>query len=83
MQKELTDIDRMIMESHYLNALEIESRAETPLSEMERQDYIGKIQSQAEMIAQFKVMLESLQKVLDAQDVKDLKQQELIASLTA
>ena len=66
MQKPMTDIDRMILESHYLNALEIESRAEIPLSEMERQDYIDKIQSQAEMIAQFQGMIDSLQKILDA-----------------
>ena len=59
MQQPMTDIDRMIMKAHFLDALEIESRADKSLSEMERQDYIDQIQSQAETIAQFKGMIES------------------------
>lgn len=83
MQKPLTDIDRMIMESHYLNALEIELRAETPLCEMERQDFINLLQSKDETIAQFKNMISSLEKVLDADAVERRNLLDQIAKLTA
>lgn len=83
MQKELTDIDRMIMESHYLNALEVESRAETPLSEMERQDFLNLLQSKDETIAQFKSLISSLEKALDADAVERKTLLEQIAKLTA
>lgn len=43
MNYEHIDIDRMVMESHYLHALDIEdSQREGSLSDMERQDYINK-----------------------------------------
>ena len=66
-----------------ITSVVIESRTDKFLSEIECQDDIDKIQSQAEMITQFKGMIESLQKILDTQALKDLKQQELIANLTA
>ena len=39
-KKKHADIDRMVMESHYLESLERESSPS--LSDMERQDYIGR-----------------------------------------
>ena len=49
-----TDIDGMIMGAHYLHALDKESLASKPLSEMERGDYIDKINSLSTAINQFK-----------------------------
>lgn len=46
MNYEHIDIDRMVMESHYLHALDIEdSQREGSLSDMERQDYIDIIKT--------------------------------------
>lgn len=36
-------VEKMIMQAHYLEALEMESKAERPLSDMERQDFINTI----------------------------------------
>ena len=43
MKKKVQTVEEMVMRSHYLNALDIESRAEKPMSEMERQDFINTI----------------------------------------
>ena len=43
MKKKIQTVGEMVMRSHYLNALDIESKAETPLSDMERQDFINTI----------------------------------------
>ncbi len=70
MKEPQSDIDRMIMESHYLTALEIESRAEISLPDMERQDFINLLQSKDETIAQFKSIISSLEKALDSDAVE-------------
>ena len=44
----------MIMQAHYFHALDKESQANQPLSEMERGDYIDKINSLSTAINQFK-----------------------------
>lgn len=38
MKKQDQTVENMIMQAHYLEALEIESKAQKPLAEMERQD---------------------------------------------
>ena len=43
MKQKIQTVGEMVMRSHYLNALDIESKAETPLSDMERQDFINTI----------------------------------------
>ena len=48
MKKKVQTVAEMVMRSHYLNALDIESRVEKPLSEMERQDFINTINELAE-----------------------------------
>lgn len=62
MNYEHIDIDRMVMESHYLHALDIEdSQREGSLSDMERQDYIGIIKTLREEREQLREMISSLQ----------------------
>lgn len=39
MKKKDQTVEEMIMKSHYLNALELESKAEEPLSGMEREAF--------------------------------------------
>ena len=41
MKKQDQTVENMIMQAHYLEALEIESKAQKPLAEMERQDFIN------------------------------------------
>lgn len=46
MEKKLkTDIEAMVMGAHYLEALDMESRASESLSDMERQDFLFRIAS--------------------------------------
>ena len=62
MNYEHIDIDRMVMESHYLHALDIEdSQREGSLSDMERQDYIDIIKALREEREQLREMISSLQ----------------------
>ena len=71
MNYEHIDIDRMVMESHYLHALDIEdSQREGSLSDMERQDYIGIIKTLREEREQLREMISSLQDT-----IKSLNQQ--------
>lgn len=60
MNYEHIDIDRMVMESHYLHALDIEdSQREGSLSDMERQDYIDIIKTLREEREQLREMISS------------------------
>ena len=71
MNYEHIDIDRMVMESHYLHALDIEdSQREGSLSDMERQDYIDIIKALREERVQLREMISSLQDT-----IKSLNQQ--------
>ena len=71
MNYEHIDIDRMVMESHYLHALDIEdSQREGSLSDMERQDYIDIIKTLREEREQLHEMISSLQDT-----IKSLNQQ--------
>ncbi len=71
MNYEHIDIDRMVMESHYLHALDIEdSQRERSLSDMERQDYIDIIKALREERVQLREMISSLQDT-----IKSLNQQ--------
>lgn len=89
MKEPQSDIDRMIMESHYLTALEIESRAEISLPDMERADYLAQIKSLSDTVSQFKDMISYLKSAHES-DVAEksrlqaqlLKFEELIVSLT-
>lgn len=82
MKERPTDIDRMIMESHYLTALEIESKAEISLPDMEREDYIAQINSLSDTISQFKDMISYLKAAHESDAVEKSKLHELITSLT-
>lgn len=71
MNYEHIDIDRMMMESHYLHALDIEdSQREGSLSDMERQDYIDIIKALRDERVQLREMISSLQDT-----IKSLNQQ--------
>ena len=84
-----TDIDDMIMGAHYLHALDKESLTSQPLSEMEREDYIGKINNPTSVIEQFKesysllkAAMESSEKRNEALQSQVVRLQETICTLT-
>ncbi len=79
----------MVMEAHYLYALEIESYAQEPLSEMERKDFIEIINSQRdtinqlkEMISELKAMIKSLESKVESDKKSDEAKDKQIAELT-
>ena len=71
MKRKRTDIDRMVMESHYLESLE----RETPpsLSDMERQDYEAQIAQLNETIRQNHALINRLMDQLTMQGQKGNK----------
>ena len=60
MKKQDQTVENMIMQAHYLEALEIESKAEKPLAEMERQDFINTITELKAMISSLKLTIDTL-----------------------
>ena len=64
MKKKDQTVEDMIMRSHYLNALELESRAEEPLSDMEREAFLETIQDLKESIKNANDMIRSLQETI-------------------
>lgn len=54
------------MESHYLNAVEIESSAQKPLAEMERGDYLNQIQALTDTVTQLRDLLKSVTQALES-----------------
>ena len=59
MKKKVQTVEEMVMRSHYLNALDIESRAEKPLSDMERQDFINTINELRETISGLRMTIKT------------------------
>ena len=81
MNYEHIDIDRMVMESHYLHALDIEdSQREGSLSDMERQDYIGIIKTLSEEREQLREMISSLQDTIRSLNQQLTRHEEIDAA---
>ena len=68
MKKQDQTVENMIMQAHYLEALEIESRAEKPLAEMERQDFINTITELKAMISSFELTIDTLRQTINSQN---------------
>ena len=81
MKKKGQTVEEMIMRAHYLNALEIESRAEENLYEMERQAFIETINSLKESVNNANLMIKSLQSQLEATNHNAEKSHRLIEEL--
>lgn len=81
MNYEHIDIDRMVMESHYLHALDIEDgQREGSLSDMERQDYIDIIKALREEREQLREMISSLQDTIKSLNQQMARRDEVDAS---
>ena len=75
------DIDRMVMESHYLESLERESSPS--LSDMERQDYIDQINDLKATVKRLLDMIDTLKQTLDSVTASNRRNEELVVKLTA
>lgn len=81
MNYEHIDIDRMVMESHYLHALDIEdSQREGSLSDMERQDYIDIIKALRDERVQLHDMISSLQDTIKSLNQQMARHEEIDAA---
>lgn len=69
------------MHAHYLEALEIESKAKTSLSEMERSDYEAQIRNQQATIKSLLDMIKTLQETLESVTASNKRNEELVKSL--
>lgn len=66
MKKKIQTVEEMVMRSHYLNALDIESKAETPLSDMERQNFINTINELRSTIESLRLTIATLQRTIES-----------------
>ena len=80
-KKKHTDIDRMVMESHYLESLERESSPS--LSDMDRQDYIDQINDLKASNRRLIDMIDTLKQTLDSVTASNKRNEELVVKLTA
>ena len=81
MKKQDQTVENMIMQAHYLEALEIESKAEKPLADMERQDFINTIMELKAMISSLKLTITNLKLTIDTLRQTISSQNTTIASL--
>lgn len=75
------DIDRMVMESHYLESLERESSPS--MCDMERQDYIDQINDLKATNRRLVEMIDTLKQTLDTVTASNRRNEELVSKLTA
>lgn len=68
MKKQVQTMENMIMQVHYLEALEIDSKAKKPLADMERQDFINTIMELKAMIAGLKLTIDTLRQTISSQN---------------
>ena len=66
MKKKIQTVGEMVMRSHCLNALDIESKAEIPLSDMERQDFINTINDLRSTIESLRLTIATLQRTIQS-----------------
>ena len=80
-KKKHADIDRMVMESHYLESLERDSSPS--MCDMERQDYINQINDLKATIKRLLDMIDTLRQTLDSVTASNKRNEELVVKLTA
>lgn len=79
MEKKLkTDIEAMVMGAHYLEALDMESRASESLSDMERQDFLFQIASLNRTITALHETIELMKKQHEDDRISLIKLQDTI-----
>ena len=66
MKKKAQTVEEMVMRSHYLSALDIESKAEISLSDMERQDFINTINDLRSTIESLRLTITTLQRTIES-----------------
>lgn len=67
MKKQDQTVENMIMQAYHLETLEIESKAQKPLAEMERQDFINTITELKAMISSPK-LIDTLRQTINLQN---------------
>ena len=75
MKKQDQTVENMIMQAHYLEALEIESKVQKPLAEMERQDFINTITELKAMISSLNLTIDTLRQTINSQSATILSLQ--------
>ena len=80
-KKKHADIDRMVMESHYLESLERESSPS--MCDMERQVYIDQINDLKATNKRLLDMIDTLKQTLDTVTASNRRNEELVKKLTA
>lgn len=82
MKKKAHTVEEMVMRSHYLNALDIEFKAQIPLSDMERQDFINTINDLRSTIESLRLTIATLQRTIESLHDGERRYEKQIAELS-
>lgn len=82
MKRKVQTVEEMVMHAHYLEALEMESKVKTSLSDMERSDYEAQIRDLKETNRRLLEMIKTLQLTLDSVNASNKRNEELVSNLT-
>ena len=78
MKRKVQTVEEMVMHAHYLEALEMESKVETSLSDMERSDYEAQIRDLKETNYRLLVKIKTLQLTLESVNASNRRNEELV-----
>ncbi len=81
MKRKVQTVEEMVMHAHYLEALEMESKVETSLSDMERSDYEAQIRDLKETNNRLLEMIKTLQLTLESVNASNRRNEELVKNL--
>ncbi len=82
MKRKVQTVEEMVMHAHYLEALEMESKVKTSLSDMERADYEAQIRDLKETVKRLLDMIKTLQLTLESVNASNRRNEELVKNLT-
>ena len=82
MKQKIQTVGEMVMRSHYLNALDIEFKAQIPLSDMECQDFINTINDLRSTIESLRLTIATLQRTIESLHDGERRYEKQIAELS-
>ena len=81
MKRKIQTVEEIVMHAHYLEALEMESKVKTSLSDMERSDYEAQIRDLKETNERLLEMIKTLQLTIDSLNASNKRNEELVKNL--
>ena len=81
MKRKVQTVEEMVMHAHYLEALDMESKVKTSLSDMERSDYEAQIRDLKETNDRLLEMIKTLQLTIDSLNASNKRNEDFVKNL--